>query len=98
MGAWVLAIALRPELVALVTSPADSPPDGASARRDPGSWSIWVLPVFVLRPRPREVRVVHSDVLLELLKGVVRALGQRVEARRVHMTIRVVVRHEGVGG
>jgi len=44
VGARVLAVALCPELVALIASPADSPPDGAGgtggARRSVGVLAV----------------------------------------------------------
>ena len=35
MGTRMLAITLGPELIALVTGPADPPPDGTSSARGP---------------------------------------------------------------
>lgn len=75
-----MPIALCPELVALVACPADSPPNRARSAGSPRRGAIGVLAVLGLRARPGEVRVVNSYVLLEVLKGVVRSLGQAVEA------------------
>jgi len=47
-----------------------------------------MLPVLRLGSGPGEVRVMDADVLLELLEGVVRARGERVEPGRVKMAAR----------
>ena len=74
----MLAIAFRPELVALIARPANSPPNRTSRARRPRG-TIGVLPMLWLRPRPAHVRV-HSDMLLKLLEGVVGALRHALEA------------------
>ena len=86
MGARVLAIAFRPQLVALVTGSADPPPDRASGARNSGSGPVRVLAVLLLVPWPLHVRVMDRDVLLELLKGIMRPLSQAVEARGMHVS------------
>jgi hypothetical protein len=67
MGTRVLAITLRPELVALVTGPANPPPDGTRRTGGPASRSVRVLAVLLLWAGPGKMRVVNADVLLELL-------------------------------
>ena len=74
MGTRVLTITLGPELVALVASAADSPPDGAGSSRGPRGGSIRVLAVLGLLSRTSQVRVVYAYVLLEQLLCVVGAL------------------------
>jgi len=75
VGTWVLAIALCPQLVALVAGPADSSPDGTGRPSLPRCGAVRVLTVLGLRPTPLEMWVVNSHVLLELLECVVRPLG-----------------------
>lgn len=78
MGTGVLAVALGPELVALVTSPADSAADG-TGRTATTCRSIRVVALLhhlavwasEVRVAVRAVRVVDTDVLLKLLQGVV---------------------------
>ena len=96
MGTGVLAIALCPQLVALVARPADSPPNGTSRTRRPRR-AIAVLPVLRLGPRPGHVRV-HTDVLLELLEGVVGALRHALEAAGVEMRVGGMAVGEESGG
>lgn len=92
----MLAIAFCPELVALIARPANSPPDGTSRTGRPRG-AVGVLPVLWLRPRPGHVRV-HADMLLELLKGVVRALRHALEAIGVEMRVgHMAIREEGGG-
>jgi len=100
MGARVLAIAFCPQLVALITGSADSPPDRASGACHSGRGPVRVLPVFLLVPWPLHMRVVDRDVLLELLEGIVRPLGQAVEARGMHMGpwVAMAIGEKGVGG
>jgi hypothetical protein len=94
----VLSIALCPELVALVAGSADSPPDGTGRASSPGSRAVRVLPVLRLRTRPGQVRVLHANMLLELLEGVVRSLGKRVQPV-VHMSLwYVAIGHQGGRG
>lgn len=75
MGTRMLSVALGPKLVALITSPANSPPNGTRSAGSPGSRTIRVLPMFWLWPCAGEMRVVDTDMLLELLKSVVGARG-----------------------
>lgn len=99
MGTGMLAITLCPELVALITRPAYSPPDGTGHARA-SCRPIRVLPVLrlLLGAGPRQVRVVYAYVLLQLLQGVVGALGERVEAPGVQVTRRNVgIREESRG-
>jgi hypothetical protein len=70
----MLAVALGPQLVTLVTGSADAPSDGPSSSCCPGGGPIGMLSVLGLRPWSRQVWVVDAYVLLELLQGVVRAL------------------------
>ena len=67
MGTRVLAITLRPQLITLVTGPADSPPYGTSRASGPSSWAVRVLAVLLLRTLPGKVWVMDPYVLLELL-------------------------------
>jgi hypothetical protein len=67
MGAGVLAITLSPELVTLITRPADPPTDGPRRTSGPARWAIRVLTVLLLGTGPGKVRVVYTNVLLELL-------------------------------
>lgn len=92
MGAWVLAVAFCSELVALITSSADPPPNGACCSCCPCGGSVWMLSVFWLRPRPGEVWVVNSYMLLKLLESVV-CWGQAVESSAVEVS----GRHMAVG-
>src|SRR5690349_15395675 len=87
MGTRVLAIAFCSKLVALVTSPADSPADGTSCPGRPCRSSIWVLTVLLLRPGASEMWVVDANMLLELLEGVVGSLGEGVEAGCVKVPV-----------
>lgn len=84
VGTGMLAIALCAELIALVASSADPPTDGTGVTRGP-CWTVGMLPVLLLGPGAREMRVVNAYVLLKLLQGVVGALGEGVEASRVEM-------------
>jgi len=81
VGTGMLAIALGPELVALITRPADSPSDRASSPSSSRSRPIGVLAMLRLGPCPSEMWVVNSYMLLELLESVVRPLGEGVESR-----------------
>jgi len=67
MRTRVLAITLRPELVTLVTGPADPPPDGAGRAGGPASRPVRVLAVLLLWNWPGKMGVVYSNVLLKLL-------------------------------
>lgn len=96
MGTGVLAIAFRPELVALIARPANSPPNGTSRARRPRG-TIGVLPMLRLRSGPAHVRV-HSDMLLELLKGVMGALRHALEAVGVEMRVGDMAVGEKGGG
>ena len=64
MGARVLSIALRPELVTLVTSSADSSSDGTSSSCSPRGRSIWMLTMLRLGASSSKVGVVHTNMLL----------------------------------
>lgn len=55
-----------------------------------------MLPVLLLRAWPGHVRV-HADMLLELLKGVVRTLGNTLKARVEVRVGDMTVREEGGG-
>ena len=95
MGTGVLAIALRPELVALITGSADSAPYGTGSPGSSRCRAVGVLPMLGLGARPRKVRVVDAYVLLKLLEGVVRALREGVQAACVEVAARhMAVRHE----
>lgn len=86
MGTRVLAIALGPELVALVAGPADSPPDGPGHARGPRAGPVGVLAVLLgLGPLPDQVGRVDAHLLLEVLERVVGALGKRLEPGRVQV-------------
>lgn len=99
MGTGVLAIALCPELVALVTRPADSPADGARGTSGPRGTPVGMLAVLLLGPGAGEMGVVDADVLLELLEGVVGPLGKIVETAVVEVAVgHVPVGEEGVLG
>jgi len=75
MGTWMLAIALCPELVTLITGSADSPPNGTSCSCRPRRGAVWVLPVLGLGSGSREVvLVMDAHVLLKLLQGIVGSL------------------------
>ena len=80
MGTGLLTITLCTKLVALVTSSADSPPDGTSRTGSPCGRAIWVLTVLGLRSWPSQMRVVNSYMLLELLQSIVRTLCKSVQA------------------
>ena len=56
-----------------------------------------MLPVLRLRTRPGYVRV-HTDMLLELLKGVVRPLRHALEAVGVEVRVRDMAVGEESGG
>ena len=81
MGTGMLPVALGPQLVALVTGAADPSSDGTSHSRYACGRSVWMLAVLhLLVSWPSQVRVVNTDMLLELLQSVVGALGKSVEA------------------
>ncbi len=82
MGTRVLAVALGPELVALVTSAAYAAADGAGGASSTGRGPVVVLAVLRLGAGAGHVGVVDADMLLQLLEGVVGALGQGVSRRR----------------
>lgn len=93
VGAWVLAVALGAQLVALVAGAADAAADGPGCTTT-ACGSVRVLAVLHLltvarasevRVAVRVVRVVDADMLLQLLQGVVRALGQGFHAGGVHV-------------
>ncbi len=67
VGTRVLAVALGPELVALVAGAADPPPNGPSTAGDPRSRPVGMLSVLDLGSGAGQVRVVHAHMLLELL-------------------------------
>lgn len=90
VGTWVLAVALCTQLVALITSTADTAADGAG-RTTTTCRSVRVLAMLhllaVWASKVRvAVRVVDTDVLLQLLQGVVRALGEGVHAGCMHVS------------
>lgn len=95
MGAGVLAIALRPELVALVACAADSPPNGTGSAGSPRGRTVGVLAVLGLWSRPGEMGVVHAYVLLEVLEGIVGSLGEAVEAAVKVARLDMAVGEEG---
>ena len=98
VGTGMLAIAFGPELIALIASSADPPADGTGGARGP-CWTVGMLPVLLLRPGARKMRVVDAYVLLELLQGVVGALGEGVEASRVEVgRLDMAVGEESRGG
>lgn len=74
MSTGMLTITLRPELIALVTSPADPPSDGTSRASRPASRSVGVLAMLLLWTLPGQMWVVDPNMLLKLLKGVVRSV------------------------
>lgn len=73
VGAGVLPVTLGPQLVALVACSADSPPNWAGRSGGSATGSIGVLPVLWLTPGPGNVWAVDANLLLELLKGIMRA-------------------------
>jgi hypothetical protein len=83
----MLAITFCPQLVALVASAADSPPDGSGSAGGPGGRTVWVLAVLLLGPWPGKVGV-HAHVLLELLESIVRPLAHVVKPAAVHVAVR----------
>ncbi len=85
VGARVLSVTLGPELVALVASPAYPATDGAGSSGSTGGRAVRVLAVLRLWARARKVRVVHTDMLLQLLEGVVRALGEGIQTGGMHV-------------
>ena len=94
MSTRVLPITFRPELVTLVASPADSPPNRASGPGcSCGGTRIGMLSVFLLRCA-RQVRRVHPYVLLEVLKRILRSMAEGIQAGGVKMTGRHVVREQ----
>lgn len=96
MSARVLAVALCTKLVALITGSTDSPPDGTCDTWSSRSWAIGMLSMFWLRAASGEVRVWYADMLLELLKGVVRPLAEYIESIGLHVWLRdMSVGHEG---
>ena len=109
MGAWVLAVALSAQLIALVAGAADAAADGPG-RTATACGSVRVLAVLHLLAVTRAgevrvavwvvrvVRVVDTDVLLQLLQGVVRALGEGVHAGGVHVCGRDMAVGEQRGG
>lgn len=93
----MLAITLCPQLVALVASSANPPPDGSSGPSSPRGRAIGMLPMLWLRPWPGHVRV-YANMLLELLEGIVRTLRNPFETSRVEVRVgNMTVREEGGG-
>lgn len=70
MGARVLPVAFRTELVALVTCPADSPANGPRPAGCPSCGAIGMLAMFRLRSASSKMWVMHPYVLLELLQRI----------------------------
>lgn len=80
MRARVVAIALGPQLVALVTGPANSPTNRSGYSCCSYGRSIWVLAVMLhVRRGSGEVGAMHPDMLLKLLESIMGALTKAVE-------------------
>lgn len=85
MSARSLPITFCSELVALIAGPADSPADGARgaiACRPATAWPrrVGVLTMLTIMASVNLAILMNIDVLLELLEGVLRSVGQGVEA------------------
>lgn len=78
MSTWVLPIALGPQLIALIASPADPSSHGPGrtgcSRARP---AVWMLAMLRLR-RSREMRSMDADMLLKVLEGVLRTMAECV--------------------
>jgi len=87
MSTWALAIALRPELIALIASSTDTSPNRAGGSSTIGppiantTPTIGMLTMFLI-VAPMDLRVlVHVDMLLKLLEGILGAMSERIQAR-----------------
>lgn len=102
VSAWGLAIAFCSELVALITSSADSSSDWPRRSLPIGSSvcqarPIRMLAVFVVVISVNLGVLVNIDLMLELLEGVLRAVCECVQAR-VHVIRRNMLREHAAGG
>jgi hypothetical protein len=101
MGARALPITFCSELVALVAGSANSPANGArvTIARRPAidwPWPVGVLTMLIIMVPVNLTILMNIDVLLKLLEGVLRSVGQSMEAR-MHMTRgQMPIRHHAI--
>lgn len=81
----MLTVAFRPELVALVAGSRYPAPHRATRTSRPSAWSVWMLPVFTVWPGSRKMGVMDCNLLLEMLKCVVRPLRHSFQPIVLHM-------------
>lgn len=87
----MLAIAFRPQLIALIASPADPPPDLPIGPRRPTAGTVGLVSLLGAWSRSRQLRVGGADVLVELVNAVLRMLRKRVEVVVVHRVLRHMI-------
>lgn len=104
MSTRALAIALGPQLVALITGPANAAsngPRGAGPVEGPPIGGAGAIVRVLTMPGvliPVRGALVDVDLLLQLLEGVLGTVGEGIQAGAVEVARGVVVREHVVGG
>ncbi len=103
MSTRTLPITFCPELIALVAGSANPPANwarGTIARRPAITWPwpVGVLTMLIIMASVNLTILMNIDVLLELLEGVLRSVGQGMEARMHVVRGQMPIRHHAIRG
>lgn len=101
MGARTLPITFCSELVALVAGPANPPANWArgTIARQPAiawPWPVGVLTMLIIMASVNLAILMNIDVVLKLLEGVLRSVGQGMEARMHVIRGQMPIRHHAI--